>query len=241
MNKRRIIEILRHGQVDDLVTVQGWLRTKRTLKDFSFVEVNDGSSLANVQVVLDANLADYDRLLPQLNTGAAVVIEGQLVPSPGKGQRVELKATKLELLGGADPASYPLQKKRHSFEFLRTIGDLRPRTNTIGAVMRVRNACAAAIHQFFQEKGFLWVHTPIITASDCEGAGDLFNVTTLDLQRLPQDKKSGGIDYSQDFFGKQAYLTVSGQLEAEIMATAFQNVYTFGLLFEQKIPIPLDT
>lgn len=232
MNKRRIIEVLRHGQADDQVMVQGWLRTKRTLKDFSFVEVNDGSSLANLQVVLDGSLADYDRLLAQLQTGAAVVVEGKLTPSLGKGQRVELKAAKLELLGGADPGSYPLQKKRHSFEFLRTIGHLRPRTNTIGAVMRVRNACATAIHQFFQERGFLWVHTPIITASDCEGAGDLFNVTTLDLQKVPEN--GGGIDYTQDFFGKQAYLTVSGQLEAEVMALAFQNVYTFGPTFRAE-------
>ncbi|MFM1842799.1 MAG: Asparaginyl-tRNA synthetase [Cyanobacteriota bacterium] len=232
MNKRRIIDILRHGQVDETVTIQGWLRTKRTLKEFSFVEVNDGSSLANLQAVLDGTLPDYDQLLPKLNTGAAVIITGQLVASPGQGQKVELKATALVLVGESDPASYPLQKKRHSFEFLRTIGHLRPRTNTIGAVMRVRNACATAIHQFFQSKGFLWVHTPIITASDCEGAGDLFNVTTLDLNQVP--KTQTGIDYEQDFFGKQAYLTVSGQLEAEVMAMAFQNVYTFGPTFRAE-------
>jgi asparaginyl-tRNA synthetase len=232
MSQRRIIEILRHGQADETVTIQGWLRTKRSLKDFSFIEINDGSSLANLQAVLDATLPDYDSLLPKLQTGAAVIITGQLVASPGQGQKVELKATELVLVGESDPATYPLQKKRHSFEFLRTIGHLRPRTNTIGAVMRVRNACATAIHQFFQSKGFLWVHTPIITASDCEGAGDLFNVTTLDLNQVPKTKT--GIDYDQDFFGKQAYLTVSGQLEAEVMAMAFQNVYTFGPTFRAE-------
>ncbi|MGA1622314.1 MAG: OB-fold nucleic acid binding domain-containing protein, partial [Synechocystis sp.] len=172
MSHRRILEILRHGQADETVTVKGWLRTKRALKGFSFVEINDGSSLANLQAVLDGSLPDYENLLSQLNTGTAVTITGQLVASPGQGQKVELKATALSVVGESDPATYPLQKKRHSFEFLRTIGHLRPRTNTIGAVMRVRNACATAIHQFFQSKGFLWVHTPIITASDCEGAGD---------------------------------------------------------------------
>lgn len=232
MKQRRIIDILRHGQADETVAIQGWVRTKRALKGFSFVEVNDGSSLANLQVVLDGSLPNYDDLIPQLNTGAAVAIAGQLAASPGQGQAVELKASALTLVGESDPAAYPLQKKRHSFEFLRTIGHLRPRTNTIGAVMRVRNACATAIHQFFQERGFLWVHTPIITASDCEGAGDLFAVTTLDLNQVP--KTETGIDYSQDFFGKQAYLTVSGQLEAEVMAMAFQNVYTFGPTFRAE-------
>jgi asparaginyl-tRNA synthetase len=169
-------------------------------------------------------------LIKQISTGASVEIIGQLAPSLGKGQRIELKASDLVLYGESEAETYPLQKKRHSFEFLRTIAHLRNRTNTLGAVMRVRNACSAAIHQFFQERGFIWVHTPIITASDCEGAGELFTVTNLNLDKLPQtkDKKT---DFAEDFFGRQAYLTVSGQLEAEIMAMAFQNVYTFGPTF----------
>lgn len=233
METRRILDILRNGQPDDAIQIQGWVRTKRELKEFAFLEVNDGSSLANLQVVIENKLPDFATILKQLNTGSSVAIAGVLVPSQGKGQRIELKASEVTVYGDSDPETYPLQKKRHSFEFLRTIGHLRSRTNTFGAVMRVRNACATAIHQFFQEQGFLWVHTPIITASDCEGAGELFTVTNLDLSHLPQtaEKKP---DFSQDFFGKQAYLTVSGQLEAEIMATAFQNVYTFGPTFRAE-------
>ena len=168
MKNRRIIDILRNGQPEETVTVQAWVRTKRELKEFSFVEVNDGSSLANLQIILDANLPDYQSLIAKVNTGASLEVSGNLVPSPAKGQRIELKADAVTIFGEANPETYPLQKKRHSFEFLRTIGHLRSRTNSLGAVMRVRNACATAIHQFFQEKGFLWVHTPIITASDCE-------------------------------------------------------------------------
>ncbi|MGL5035259.1 MAG: asparagine--tRNA ligase, partial [Microcystaceae cyanobacterium] len=233
MNNRRIIDLLRHGQADESVTVKGWVRTKRELKEFSFVEVNDGSSLANLQVVLNPTLPDYPTQLARLNTGAALEVSGVLVSSLGKGQRIELNAESLTVLGGADPETYPLQKKRHSFEFLRTIGHLRSRTNSLGAVMRVRNACATAIHQFFQERGFLWVHTPIITASDCEGAGELFTVSNFDFNKLPL-KADKTVDFEQDFFGKQAYLTVSGQLEAEIMALAFQNVYTFGPTFRAE-------
>jgi len=233
MTQRRIVDLLRHGQADERVTVQGWVRTKRELKDFSFVEVNDGSSLANLQVVLEPSLPDYQTQLARLNTGASLQVSGVLVASPGKNQRVELRADRLMVLGEADPATYPLQKKRHSFEFLRTIGHLRSRTNTLGAVMRVRNACARAIHQFFQERDFLWVHTPIITASDCEGAGELFTVSNLNLNQLPL-KADKTVDFEQDFFGKQAYLTVSGQLEAEVMALAFQNVYTFGPTFRAE-------
>ncbi|MDV2998697.1 MAG: Asparagine--tRNA ligase [Chroococcopsis gigantea SAG 12.99] len=223
---RRINDILKAGQPDEVVTVQGWVRTKRELKDFSFLEINDGSSMGNLQVILTDDIPDYNPLLKQINTGASVEVAGTLVPSQGKGQSIELKASSL-IVYGECPADYPLQKKRHSFEFLRTIAHLRARTNTLGAVMRVRNACAAAIHNFFQEKGFLWVHTPIITASDCEGAGELFTVTNLDFN----GKK---IDFSEDFFGKRAYLTVSGQLEAEVMAMAFQNVYTFGPTFRAE-------
>jgi len=233
MVRRRIAEILRNGQPDESVMIQGWVRTKRELKGFAFIEVNDGSTLASLQVVMNPEVPEYEVLLKQLNTGASVEVAGVLVPSQGKGQRIELKATTVKLYGEADPETYPLQKKRHSFEFLRTIGHLRSRTNSFGAVFRVRNACANAIHQFFQERGFLWIHTPIITKSDCEGAGELFTVTSLDLKQVPQTKTQE-VDYSQDFFGGPAYLTVSGQLEAEIMAMAFSNVYTFGPTFRAE-------
>ncbi|MBW4486279.1 MAG: asparagine--tRNA ligase [Trichocoleus desertorum ATA4-8-CV12] len=230
---RRIAEVLRSGEPNEAIAVQGWVRTKRELKGFAFVEVNDGSSLASLQAVLNQDLPNYAEVLKQANTGASIEISGVLVPSQGKGQRIELQAQSATVYGEADPESFPLQKKRHSFEFLRTIGHLRPRTNTLGAVFRVRNACAAAIHEFFQERGFLWVHTPVITASDCEGAGEMFAVTNLNLKQVPlTDAKE--IDYSQDFFGRPAYLTVSGQLEAEIMAMAFSNVYTFGPTFRAE-------
>ncbi|BAZ53560.1 asparaginyl-tRNA synthetase [Nostoc sp. NIES-4103] len=233
MVNRRIAEILRSGQPDESVGIQGWVRTKRESKGFAFIEVNDGSSLANLQVVINQDLPDYEALLKKLNTGAAVEVTGLLVASLGKGQRIELKAEALKVYGEADPETYPLQKKRHSFEFLRTIGHLRSRTNSFGAVFRVRNACSTAIHQFFQERGFLWVHTPIITASDCEGAGELFSVTSLDLKNIPRTENQA-VDYTQDFFGKPTYLTVSGQLEAEVMAMAFSNVYTFGPTFRAE-------
>ncbi len=233
MVNRRIAEILRNGQPDESLIVQGWVRTKRELKGFTFIEVNDGSSLANLQVVLNQDLPNYDDILKKLNTGAAMEVAGVLVASLGKGQRVELKAEKVIVHGEADPDTYPLQKKRHSFEFLRSIGHLRGRTNSFGAVFRVRNAVAVAIHQFFQERGFLWVHTPIITASDCEGAGELFSVTSLDLKNIPRTEMQA-VDYSKDFFGRPTYLTVSGQLEAEVMAMAFSNVYTFGPTFRAE-------
>ena len=221
----RIKEIFQTGQPDQSVTVQGWVRTKRELKEFTFLEVNDGSSLANLQVILEPTLPDYENVLKAISTGAAIAVSGNLVPSPGKGQNIELKAAEITLYGDC-PADYPLQKKRHSFEFLRTIAHLRARTNTLGAVMRVRNACATAIHTFFQEKGFIWVHTPIITANDCEGAGELFTVTSLDLKKPA--------NFAEDFFGKRAYLTVSGQLQAEVMAMALSNVYTFGPTFRAE-------
>ena len=233
MRTQRIAEILRNGQPDESVTIKGWVRTKRELKEFAFMEVNDGSFLANLQVILNPDLPDYQDILKQLNTGTSVEVTGTLVPSPGKGQRIELKASAVQVYGGADPETYPLQKKRHSFEFLRTIGHLRSRTNTLGAVFRVRNTCANAIHQFFQEQGFLWIHSPIITASDCEGAGELFTVTNLDLKDLPKTDTQE-IDYTQDFFGRRAYLTVSGQLQAEVMAMAFRDVYTFGPTFRAE-------
>jgi asparaginyl-tRNA synthetase len=195
--------------------------------------VNDGSSLQSLQVLINQTLPNYAEVIKQLNTGASVEVSGVLVASLGKNQRIELQAETLTVWGEADPETYPLQKKRHSFEFLRTIGHLRSRTNTLGAVFRVRNACAAAIHQFFQSRGFLWMHTPIITASDCEGAGEMFAVTNFDLKQVPLNQDQA-VDYSQDFFGKPTYLTVSGQLDAEIMAMAFSNVYTFGPTFRAE-------
>jgi asparaginyl-tRNA synthetase len=229
----RIRDILHNGEPGQSTTIQGWVRTKREAKGLTFVEVNDGSSMAGLQVVLNADLADYDTVVKDLTTGSSVAIGGTLVESPGKGQRVELQGETITVFGTADGETYPLQKKRHSFEYLRTLGHLRSRTNTLGAVFRVRNACAQAIHQFFNEQGFLWIHTPIITASDCEGAGEMFAVTGLNLANPPKGP-DGGVDYSQDFFGKPAYLTVSGQLEAEIMAMAFTDVYTFGPTFRAE-------
>ncbi len=233
MTTRRIADLLKTGQPDDMITIQGWVRTKREQKEFTFIEVNDGSSMAGLQVVVTQTVPGYAEAIARLNTGASVEVAGVLVPSLGKGQRIELKAESVLIHGEANPDTYPLQKKRHSFEFLRTIGHLRSRTNTMGAVFRVRNATAQAIHNFFQERGFLWVHTPIITASDCEGAGELFTVTGLDLKNPPKTN-AGDVDFGQDFFGKHAYLTVSGQLEAEIMAMAFTNVYTFGPTFRAE-------
>ncbi len=228
----RIAEILRNGQPDTTLTIKGWVRTKREQKTFTFIEVTDGSSMNGLQAVLSDSLPDYAAQIKRLSTGASLSITGKLVPSLGKGQRIELQAESIEIFGEADPETYPLQKKRHSFEFLRDISHLRSRTNTLSAVFRVRNACSAAIHQFFQERSFLWMHTPILTASDCEGAGEMFAVTNFNLENPP--KKDGKIDYGQDFFGKPTYLTVSGQLEAEIMAMAFSDVYTFGPTFRAE-------
>ena len=229
----RIRDLLHSGQPGQTITVQGWVRTKRETKGITFLEVNDGSSMVGLQVVLNTDMTHYDTVVKALTTGSSVEIGGDLVESPGKGQRVELQGQTLTVFGTADGETYPLQKKRHSFEFLRSLGHLRARTNTLGAVFRVRNACAQAIHQFFQERDFLWMHTPIITASDCEGAGEMFAVTGLDLTQVPRTAE-GQVDYSQDFFGKPAYLTVSGQLEAEIMAMAFKDVYTFGPTFRAE-------
>ncbi|MGC1217948.1 MAG: asparagine--tRNA ligase [Phormidesmis sp.] len=229
----RIKHILTAGQPGESLTIQGWVRTKRASKKLTFIEVNDGSSMNGLQVIASADLPDYEAQMERIGTGASVEISGTLAESPGKGQRVELQAERLEIFGESDGETYPLQKKRHSFEFLRTIGHLRSRTNTLGAVFRVRNACASAIHDFFQQRDFLWMHTPILTASDCEGAGEMFTVTRFNLDSIPTTE-SGKADYSQDFFGKPAYLTVSGQLEAEIMAMAFSNVYTFGPTFRAE-------
>ncbi len=233
MTTKRIVEILRHGQPDETATVRGWVRTKREQKSFAFLELNDGSSLASLQIVLEPALPGYEASLARLGTGAAAIVTGTLVPSPGKNQRIEMRATALEVAGEVESQTYPLQKKRHSFEFLRTIAHLRSRTNSLGAVFRVRNACASAIHTFFQSRGFLWVHTPIISTNDCEGAGELFTVTGLDLDELPRDEENR-VDFSCDFFGRRAYLTVSGQLQAEVMALTFENVYTFGPTFRAE-------
>lgn len=233
MEFRRVADILKNGQPQESVIIKGWVRTKRELKGFAFAEVNDGSSLAGLQIVLDSSLEQYESTLKKINTGSSIEVAGQLVASQGKGQKIELQVSKVTVYGEANPETYPLQKKRHSFEFLREINHLRAKTNTIGAVFRVRNACATAIHKFFQNKGFLWIHSPIITTSDCEGAGEMFTVTNFDLDKLPKNEE-GKVDYSQDFFGKPAFLTVSGQLQAEVMAMAFQNVYTFGPTFRAE-------
>ncbi len=214
--------------VGSSVTVKGWVRTVRHQKTFSFAEVNDGSSLANLQVVIDSTLESYEKLKEEITTGAALSVTGEVVESPGKGQSVEIKATAVRVVGLCDAETYPLQKKRHSFEFLRGIAHLRPRTNTIGAVTRVRNALAYATHKFFQENGFIYLNSPIITASDCEGAGELFHVTTLD----PTSEKKQS--YEEDFFAKPSFLTCSGQLNAEIYATAMSDVYTFGPTFRAE-------
>lgn len=206
------------------VTVAGWIRTVRDQKTFCFIELNDGSTLSNLQIVADTTLPGYEELLQKMTTGASLSITGTLVESPGKNQAVELKAKEIHILGLCDATRYPLQKKRHSFEFLRTIAHLRPRTNTQGAVLRVRSALSFATHLFFQQRGFLYVHTPIITGSDCEGAGEMFRVTTLEK---PEDP-------TKDFFGKKTYLTVSGQLEGEILATALSDIYTFGPTFRAE-------
>src|SRR6478672_1884283 len=215
------------------VVVQGWIRTRRDSKGgFSFIELNDGSSLANLQIVADGSLTNYESEVKHLNVGSSIAVEGEVKASGGRGQATEVFAKKLTVLGGADPETYPLQKKQHSLEKLREWAHLRPRTNTFGAVTRVRNCVSRSIHNFFQEDGFLYIHTPIITASDCEGAGAMFRVTTLDLDNPP--KKEGKVDGSLDFFGRPAYLTVSGQLEGEIFACSLGKIYTFGPTFRAE-------
>jgi asparaginyl-tRNA synthetase len=229
----RVAELLKSEPSDAVITVEGWVRTKRDSKQVCFFELNDGSSLKSLQVVYDKGREGDSAVLERISTGASVTFTGSLVPSLGKNQSVELQARSVTVIGESPADSYPLQKKRHSFEFLREIAHLRPRTNTIGAVARVRNALSSAVHSFFQQRGFLYVHTPIISASDCEGAGEMFQVTTLPLSDVPR-RENGSVDYSRDFFGRQANLTVSGQLEAEIYALALKNVYTFGPTFRAE-------
>ena len=238
--QHRVAQLLSAGEPGASVELGGWVRTRRDSKQgFSFIELNDGSCMSNLQVVVDASVPGYAETIKQVSTGSSIWVAGVLKESPGAKQRVELHATSLKLVGEADPETYPLQKKRHSFEFLREIAHLRPRTNTFGAIARVRNCVCRSIHQFFQERGFLYVQTPIITTSDCEGAGEMFTVTTL-LQshsKAGQGLKAnseGTVDFTEDFFGKHAALTVSGQLEGEIYATAVGPIYTFGPTFRAE-------
>src|SRR6266481_3749610 len=215
----------------DKIRLGGWVRTRRDSKDFSFIELNDGSSLRNLQVIAKSDTLQNYADIQRLSTGASIVVTGALMPSQGKGQKWELVAHNIEIVGGADE-TYPLQKKGHTPEFLREIAHLRPRSNLFGSVFRVRGRLAFAIHKFFQERGFVYVHTPIITGSDCEGAGELFRVSTIDPKNPP--RQGSEIDYAKDFFARQTYLTVSGQLEAEAFACALSKVYTFGPTFRAE-------
>lgn len=221
----------KEAHIGQNVKVAGWIRTSRMSKNFGFIELNDGSFFKNMQIVLDEKLENFKEI-GKLPISSSILVEGELVSTEGAKQPVEIHATKVEVEGMSD-SSYPLQKKRHTLEYLRTIAHLRPRSNTFSAVFRVRSLAAYAIHKFFQERNFVYAHSPIITGSDCEGAGEMFRLTTLDMENLPRTEE-GKIDYSKDFFGKEANLTVSGQLNAEIMALAFRNVYTFGPTFRAE-------
>ena len=231
-NRVRVADVLRTDPEHQTITVAGWVRTKRAAKNVAFIDLNDGSSLSGLQIVCDTANQTMARIMDAVTTGASMVASGQLVPSEGKNQRVELAASQVEVAGTCPAEEYPLQKKRHSFEFLREIAHLRARTNTFGAVARVRNYLSYAIHRFFQERGFLYINTPIITASDAEGAGELFQVTTLDLEAVAAG--SGPIDYGKDYFERPAFLTVSGQLGAETYSCALDRVYTFGPTFRAE-------
>ncbi|MEZ6094671.1 MAG: asparagine--tRNA ligase [Pirellulaceae bacterium] len=220
--------------IGKVVTLKGWVRTRRDSKaGFSFIEINDGSCQGNIQVIADGNLPNYEDTIKNLSTGSSIAVVGEVKESGGRGQATEVQAQSVTLIGEADPETYPLQKKRHTFEKLREWAHLRPRTNTFGAVARVRNCICNSIHRFYQEQDFLYVHTPVITASDCEGAGAMFQVTTLDLDQIAR-KQIEKLDFGQDFFGRRSYLTVSGQLEGEIFACALGKVYTFGPTFRAE-------
>jgi len=237
MKQTKVKDALKAELIGQAIKLCGWVRTRRDSKGgFSFLELNDGSTIQNIQVIAASDLPNYQTDVLKIGIGSSIEINGIVVASPGKGQETEVKAESIKVHGYADPESYPLQKKGTSFEFLRTIAHLRPRTNTFGAVARVRNEICRSIHNFFQSRGFVYVHAPIITGSDCEGAGNMFSVTTLDLSELPTKKENGKttIDYEQDFFGKRANLTVSGQLEAEMYALALTDVYTFGPTFRAE-------
>ena len=233
MKRTKIKELLNSKEEQKEVLVKGWVRTRRDSKGgFSFIEINDGSCLANIQVIIEHSLKEFSKVDKQITTGSCLAIIGRLVVSEGKGQKMEIQTVFIEVYGTADVETFPLQKKRHSFEYLREIAHLRPRTNTFGAIMRVRSRLAYAIHQFFNDRGFAYLNTPIVTTSDCEGAGEMFQVTTLDLTHPPQ--VDGQIDYAQDFFGEKTSLTVSGQLEGEIYALALSEIYTFGPTFRAE-------
>ena len=231
----RIAELFAQSEahIGKIALVHGWVRTRRDSKaGISFIELNDGSCLKSLQIIAEHNHKDYQDLLADITTGSSLLVEGTVMPSPGKGQPIEIRADRIVIYGGSDPLVYPLQKKRHSLEFLRQIAHLRPRSNTIGAVTRIRNRLSYAIHQFFQERGFYYIHTPIITSSDCEGAGEVFRVTTLGPENLLSGQSNN--IYENDFFNRPAFLTVSGQLQAEIYALALGKVYTFGPTFRSE-------
>ena len=232
IKRTKIVDLLKSDAFGSTVNVKGWVRTRRGSKQVSFIALNDGSTINNIQIVVDVEKLGDDYLKP-ITTGASLSVNGTLVQSQGKGQSVEIQATEIEIYGTADPNTYPLQKKGHSMEFLREIAHLRPRTNTFGAVFRIRHNMAYAIHKFFHDRGFYYFHTPLITASDCEGAGQMFQVTTLNLADIKKDE-SGAVIYDNDFFGKRASLTVSGQLEGELAATALGAIYTFGPTFRAE-------
>ena len=232
MKRKKVIEVLKSTEYGVDLLIKGWVRTKRGNKNVNFIAINDGSTIKNIQLVVDVQNFD-EELLKKITTGAAICAKGTLVQSQGKGQSVEVLAKEIEVYGTANPETYPLQKKGHSLEFLREIAHLRPRTNTFGAVFRIRHNMAMAIHTFFYQKGFFYFHTPIITASDCEGAGQMFQVTTKNLYDLKKDE-NGSITYDDDFFGKQASLTVSGQLEGELAAMGLGGIYTFGPTFRAE-------
>jgi asparaginyl-tRNA synthetase len=234
MEKISVARARHSTAIGRVVQLQGWIRTRRDSKGgFSFLELNDGSSQGNIQVIAEAALPNYESEVKHLTAGCCVTVRGEVRESPAKGQATEVAAREIVVHGLADAETYPMQKKQHSFEYLRTIAHLRPRTNTFGAIARVRNCVSRSIHNFFQEQGFLYLHAPIITSSDCEGAGQMFRVSTLDPLKVPR-KEDGTVDYSKDFFNKPAYLTVSGQLQGEIFACALGKIYTFGPTFRAE-------
>ena len=232
MKRIKIKELISTSPVGSDVTVNGWVRTKRGNKNIVFIALNDGSTIKNIQIVVDAP-AFEENLLRDISTGACIAVRGKLVESHGQGQQIEINAREITLYGKADSETYPLQKKGHSMEFMREIAHLRFRTNTFGTVFRMRHAMAFAIHKYFNDKGFFYLHTPIITGSDCEGAGEMFHVTTLDLKNIPRNE-DGTVDFRTDFYGKETNLTVSGQLEGELGALALGEIYTFGPTFRAE-------
>lgn len=231
--KIKVKNLLLSAEPKHDIIVEGWVRTKRDSKAFSFIELNDGSTIKNIQIFVDAKLENYEKDIKKLTIGASLKVEGDLVESPGKGQKFEIHAKKVHVYGFADPYEYPLQKKELTMEYLRTVAHLRARTNLFAAVFRIRSELAFAIHKFFHDKNFVYVHTPILTSSDCEATGNMFKVTTLDLNHIPKTK-DGKIDYSDELFGKTTYLTGSGQLHGELFATALGNIYTFGPTFRTE-------